>query len=253
MGLCALIGASTACLGTSESLLETGQAIDSGHKRYDSFFDEVGTLRDEVEDFDADLFPVREPLTDVMELDVDISMSGLLEKVKKRAVKFRDFGVTMSLRLTPDAKLLTVRGKLDVDSKDEQVLGAIEESGLRAVKTFRELGAQMTLAAKLNAERRILVEQVEKLDPADPNRELIEDELAAASRVLDAAQRKLLASSRTLALYLISLSDAVDTGAAEAKDTQCEDALAGKKPPKKPRGPRRPPPPPRPGGDDFEM
>jgi hypothetical protein len=105
-----------------------------------------------------------------------------------------------------------------------------------------------------------VTERLEKLDPATPNRGLIEDEIVGAGRVIERSQQKLLRDSRTLALYLISLADAADTGAAAARKQECEDALSNAPKPK-PKGPGRPvgpPPGPRPPagpaqGDDFEM
>ena len=106
------------CATTPDSLLESGEHVSTGKKPFDAFFDQVAELRDKVAGFDSDLFPVREPLTDEMKLDVDIAMADLIATVQKRATKLRDFGVTLNLRITPEPKLLSARGKLEVDERD---------------------------------------------------------------------------------------------------------------------------------------
>ncbi|MBW2523561.1 MAG: hypothetical protein JRI23_05275 [Deltaproteobacteria bacterium] len=224
--------------------------MSTGKRVFDGFFDEVAELRDKVEGFDSDLFPVREPLTDDLKLDVDVTMAELIQAVRKRAVKLRDFGVTMHLRLTPEPKLISARGKLDVDTRDEQLMGAIEESARRGLTAFREYGKLLEASAELETRRAQFAERYDKLDPNDPERDRIKAEILGAGRVLDAAERKLLRDSRTLGLYLISLADAADTGAVEAQEAKCEEKKPTK--PKGPRGPYRPPPRPA-GGDDFEM
>lgn len=250
LGSCALIGLA-ACASTPDSLLESGEHVTTGKKRFDAFFDQVAEVRDKVEGFDSDLFPVREPLTDEMQLDVDVTMAELLAKVRQRAVKFRDFGVTLNLRLTPDPKLLRAQGKLEVDDKDARVLNAIEESARRGLTTFREYAKLLERTTELERQREDLAERYDKLSETDPERDRIRAEILGAGRVLDEAEGKLLRDSRTLGMYLIALADAVDTGAVEAQEQACEEQKKPAKKPARPRVPYRPPP--KPAGDDFEM
>ena len=149
----ALMVGLAACAGTPKSLLEQGDHVSTGKRRFDAFFDRVAELRDKVEGFDSDLFPVREPLTDDLELDVDVTMAELVDAVRKRSVKLRDFGVTLNLRLTPEPKLISARGKLEVDTRDEQLMGSIEESARRGLTSFREYGKLLESAADLERQR----------------------------------------------------------------------------------------------------
>lgn len=246
----ALLLGLTACAGVPDSKLEQGDHVSTGKRRFDAYFDEVAELRDKVEGFDSDLFPVREPLTADLDLDVDVTMADLIAAVRKRAVKLRDFGVTMNLRLTPEPTLISDRGKLEVDTRDEQLMGAVEESARRALSTFREYRVLLERSVELEVARADLAERYDRLDPKDPERDRIKAEILGAGRVLDAAESKLLRDSRTLGLYLVSLVDAVDTGAIESQEAKCEEKKT-QKPGPRPRRPYRPPP--QPAGDDFEM
>jgi hypothetical protein len=254
----ALFLGSVGCFGPSSSALERGEPLTTGQQRFDDYFAQVAALRDKVQGFDSDLFPVRQPLTEQLGLNSDASMRELMAKVRERADKLRSFGLTMGLVLSPTPKVVTQKGKLDADVEDERVVLAVEDSAKRAYTTFKEFGELARQAATLDAQRGGLAEHIDKLDATDPNRGVIEDEIVAAGRVLEQAQDKLLKDSRTLGLYLMWLSEAVDTGAAASQDKECEQAIAGKPPTKKPGkpvGPLPKGPPARPpgGGDDFEM
>jgi len=261
--LCAtLLVTTSACslFGPSESALEKGEQVSTGEKRFDDFFTEVAALRDKVAGFDSDLFPVRQPLTEQLELNTDITMPELIAKVRERAEKLRSFGLTMALVLMPTPKMMSQKGNLETDVADERVVVAVEESAQRAFTTFKEFGALMLQATALDAQRADLAEAMDKLPADDPNRDTIKSEIVGAGRVLQVAEEKLLKDSRTLGLYLVWLSEAVDTGAAPKIGDGCptEPAAAAKTPKKpgpKPQGPgpKGPTPPRPPGGDDFEM
>jgi hypothetical protein len=262
LGATALCASALGCAGSSGSQLERGETVESGEQRFDAYFTEVATYRDKVEGFDSDMFPVREPLTKQLEADVDVSMSDLVAQVRDRAAKLRAYGLTMSLVLEPEPRMLTIQGNLEADMKDQQVVAAIEESARRAHSTFRELVQLLGQGDDLERKRAEVAERLDKLDSTSPNRDLIEDEIVGAGRVITSSKQKLLRDSRTLALYLMSLADAADTGAATAKQQECEEAIAGKPrtKPGKPAKPGKPQPggtPPTPGppagGDDFEM
>ena len=246
------------CLGSSTTALERGEQVTTGQARFDDFFAQVAALRDKVQGFDSDMFPVRQPLTEQLELNTDASTREVMKQVRERAEKLRAYGLLMGLELSPSPKVGTEKGKLDAAVEDERVVVAVEDSAKRAYTTFKEFGDLMRQAAALDAKRAELAEHIDKIDPKDPNRGVIEDEIVGAGRVLEQAQAKLLEDSRTLGLYLLWLSEAVDTGAA-GKGKDCEEAATAKPGTKKPGKPTGPPPkgppvrPPGGGGDDFEM
>jgi len=239
------------------SQLETGKKVNTGKKQFDSYFDAVATLRDDVEELKSDLFPIREPLIDELDLKVKIELDALIAAVRKRAKKVKDYGVMLNLRLTPEPKVLHVKGKLDVDPKDEGMMRAVEEAANRAMTTFKQYSQLLQTIVQLDERRDKLAETIDKLAEDDPKRDIIETEIVGAGRVLAKAERKLRRDSRTLALFLVALADAVDTGALGSLEEQCREAIEAK--PKKPaprrwQQPARPyKPPPKSGGDDFEM
>ncbi len=249
-----LLVAVAAC-SLSTSQLESGECPTTGKTSFDEYFEAVATLRDEVEELDPDLFPIREPLTEELNLDEDISLFDLVAKVRERAIKFRDYGVMLNLRLTPRAELLKVAGQLEMDPEDEAVLTAVETSATRAMSAFGEYAELLEEAAKLQRERAELAERLDSVSADDEAHDLIKTEIVAAGRVLAEAQRKLLRDCRTLALYAVELARAVDTGAMEHLVGECPEVVEPKpcKPPKKPAWKPGPGPAPRPPDQDFEL
>ena len=264
--LLALASLLVGCAATGKTLLEKGESFNVGRSKFDAYFNDVAELRDKVKSFDSDLFPVREPLVEEMDLNVDISLPMLMVKTSKRVVKLKNYGVTLNLRLTPNPIVVVQTGELEKDEKDEGLLKAVQESSTRALSIFREYQQLLQLAAELDAQRNKLAEQIDKLPARFEKKDLIEVEIVGAGRVLQEVERKLLRDTRTLSHFLLALASAVDTGAAEAQDTQCAEALAAHKPKRRGRGRGRgrpggrrpgggrPKPPTKPaGGDDFDM
>lgn len=239
------------------SQLETGEKVNTGKKQFDSYFDAVATLRDDVAELKSDLFPIREPLTDELELKSQTELHALISAVRKRAKKVKDYGIMMNLRLTPEPKMVHVKGKLDLDPKDEGMMRAVEEAASRAMTTFKQYSQLLQTIEQLDERREKVAAAIDKLDDDDPKRDVIETEIVGAGRVLAQAERKLRRDSRTLALFLVSLADAVDTGAIASREEECREAIEAKpktKPRPKWQQPTRPyKPPPKGGGDDFEM
>lgn len=275
----AMLLSSASCLARQESLLEKGERVDTGRRPFDTYFEEVDALRDEVDSLDSDLFPMRQPLTEHLGLDVDASLPKLLGETRTRATKLRDYGVSMNLGLTPLPKVLQVKGNLELDAKDEGLPEAIQEAAVRASDTFKKYQDLLVRAASLEEQRNKLADKIDQLPPGYAKRPLIETEIVAAGRVLEKAERKLAKDTRTIAHFLIGLVQAVDTGATELQSQKCDETVVatqekGKKPPKSgwrpPPGPatarKGPPPaavsrpapvprpvPTRPAAGDFEM
>jgi hypothetical protein len=271
LAILAVLGAA-ACAASNESLLEKGEAVKVGRRNYDDYFAEVARVRDKVEGFDSDLFPVREPLVEALDVSVDTSLSELMVATRKRVGKFKDYGVTLNLRLAPNPILIVQTGELAADERDEGLLKAVQEAASRGLSTYREYAQLLALIADLDGQRQQLADGLDKLPPDFADKGLVEDEIVGAGQVLHSAERKLLRDSRSLSHFMIALSEAVDTGAAEVKDAKCDEAMASYKPPSKPKssgppagkrpaGPGRPPAPrppqprptPKPGGGDFDM
>lgn len=258
---------SAGCLFSTGSLIEKGERVETGRSRFDTYFEEVSALRDDVDKLDEDLFPLRQPLVEELDVSVDIGLGPLLSTTKQRVSKAKDFGVTMTLRLRPTPLVMQGRGDVEAEDKQATLVKAIEESANRAMKTFEEYTALLDRAAALDKKRGELAERIDKLPP-DVDRDLVEREIKGAGVVIRRSEKKLIQSTRTISHFLIGLVAAVDTGATESHQARCDEAIAffdenKKKPPApkpKPRwrpqpGPRpaAPRPTPKPGGGDFEM
>jgi len=267
----------TACAASNQSLLEQGESVDTGRRSFDEYFEAVAELRDEVDGLDEELFELREPMIEVLETDVEISLPALLDETRRRAGKFRDFGVTLNLRLTPNPKLVRAHGELEPDDKQLSLLAAVEESAHRGMKAFRQYSELLERAVGLEAKRSELAEQIDRLPEHFAKRDLVETEIVGAGRVLRQIETKLTKDTRTISHFMLGLAAAVDTGAWDGHEEKCAEAIAafeekekkgkkgsrwakgkgrgGKRPP--PRGgsrpPRPPPTPPAGGGGDFEM
>jgi hypothetical protein len=274
--LLALVVLAAGCFSATSSKLEAGESVEVGRRPFDTYFEEVAAFRDEVKRLDADLFPMREPLVEQLDVSVDAAIGSLMDATSKRVSKGRDFGVMLSLRLTPTPKILVVKGDVDVDDRDQRLFDAIEKSAAIAMAAFRKHTELLEKIAALEERRAKLAEQLEALPPRmEDKRDVIQAEILGAGRILRQAESSLLRNTRTISHYLVALSNAVDTGATESLETKCDEAVAKaaeepKKPPPAPRwqpapkwtpppGPRpapapAPAPKPRPPpGGDFEM
>ncbi|MFP6684714.1 MAG: hypothetical protein VB934_08380 [Polyangiaceae bacterium] len=246
----------TGCAASGRARVEYADSVDTGKRRYDAYFEAVIELRDEVSELNSDLFPVREPLVETLELDVDVALATLVDKVRAQVAKQRDYGVLLNLRLMPRPRLVVDRGTFEATESDERLVRSIEESANRALSTYKKYRKLLSMVQRLGKRRGILANRLDDLEAGYPKRDLIERELVASGRVLRSAEKKLFGDTRTLSFFMIALADATDTGAATKFDEKCEAALSNPRPKRRSRrrGRRKPTkrrPPPR--GDDFSM
>ena len=233
------------CFG-NKSQLVAGKRVSTGKRNYDSYFEKVMDVSEKVDALDSDMFPLREPLTTALDLDEDVGMPDLLYATKKRASTLKGYGVRANLQLTATPTVIVERGEMREDEQDEALFKAVQEASVRAMATYKEYSALLDEIVELDEKRGPLAERIDRLGPNHPQRSRIEAELVGAGRVLETAERKLLRDTRTVAHYLVGLSEAIDTGALESRESKCEEAInnAGKPRWKRPR----PRPRPRPGG-----
>ena len=62
--------------GPPKSKLVEGQRISTGKRYYDNYFDEVVDVSEKVKELDSDLYPLRKPLTDILDVDEIRSVTG---------------------------------------------------------------------------------------------------------------------------------------------------------------------------------
>jgi hypothetical protein len=284
----ALLLACSACAASNKSRVEQNQQVDTGRRDFDEYFQEVDDLRDAVDELgDEQLYAMREPLVEALELDPDVGLPALLDATKKRVGKLRDFGITMDLQLTPAPRVLVDHGQMG-SNDDKGLSQAIQESAVRALEFFKKHQELLERAAQLEQKRAEVAERIDKLSPQE-DKGMIETEIVGAGRVLGDSEKKLLGNTHTISHFLVGLTQASDSGARGALDDKCERAIAQYKeqsekpapkrgfrgrpaaprpaPPRPvpvarpaprplppPAAPPRPPPPTRPAaGGDFEM
>ncbi len=264
----ALACALCACAGSSKSLVERGEPVDTGRREFDQYFEKVEALARDTNALDGDMFEVRQRLVEELDLNVDVALGVLLARTKERVEKAKDFGTAMTLQLTPTPTVRMDRGKLEASDKDEALFTAIQQSAEKAMDHYKKRSELLVRAAELEALRATLAERIDKLPPnAADKKELIEVEIVGAGRVIADSEETLLRQTRTLTHLLIGLVEATNTGALESRDIKCDEAIAfydenkDKETKPKPRRNRyqgrpaaapRPAPRPVPGGD-FEM
>ena len=256
----------TGCVGHSESLIVQDQRVESGRREFDSYFEEVDDLRDQVEQLDSDMFAVRERLVEELDVSPNIALGTLLEKTRKRVEKAKGYGTALTLALSPRPRIIVVAGETG-DEADDRFGTAIEQSAEKALDKFKAYTELLERASALDSRRNELAERIDKLPKQyEDKRGLLETEIVGAGEVLRDVERKLLRDTRTLSHFLVGLTTAVNSGGLEARSETCDEAIAfmeeeKKKKEKKakwrgrwrgrPRG--RPAPKPRPAGGDFEM
>jgi hypothetical protein len=135
-----------------------------------------------------------------------------------RAKKLSDKGVFLHLELTPEAHMLTARGKVDLGPENEGLLRSMEEAartGLEMRKRFATLAAR---AAELEKKRVDLRAQApaDFRDGPQDKRDRIILELDGATAVLAEALDKSTNAAGSAARFAVELAQALETGAEEA-------------------------------------
>ncbi|MBM4357799.1 MAG: hypothetical protein FJ096_06785 [Deltaproteobacteria bacterium] len=234
-GLVTAVGFAVSVLvgcGGAGSLVERGDRIQTGKERFDGYFGEVIELHAKVKELDSDLFPLRQPLTEGLGIGADTPLPKLMAEVRERVERFRSFGVSASLRTSPNPSVVLHKGELGQEESDDVTLKAIQESAVRSLATYREYAELLQRATRLDDQRVKLMEQLERPSSEIADRSGVEAEILGAGRLLQEVQTKLLKDMRTCALLLVALGEAVETGANEARDAACDEALAHHRPSK---------------------
>jgi hypothetical protein len=222
----ALVALAIGCAASNQSLLEKGDRVDSGRRDFDQYFEEVAELRDDVKKLDdKQLFLMREPLIESMEIDPEINLATLLDETRRRVGKLRDFGITLDLLLTPQPKMVIDRGEMNSED-DKGLPQAIQESAERAMTFFKQHQELLERVAVLESKRAEAAERLDKLPTEYEKREMLETEIVGAGRVLGGVREQLLDNTQGIAHFLVGLSTVSDTGARTAYDDRCERAIA---------------------------
>lgn len=262
----ASIVATSACIGGGESLIVQDQRVETGRREFDSYFEEVDDLRDEVEKLDSDMFDIRARLIEELDVSPEISLGALLEKTRKRVDKAKGYGTALTLALSPRPRIIVVAGETG-DERDDRFGVAVEQSAEKALDKFKAYTKLLEKVSELDRRRGELADKIDGL-PREyrEDEELFETEIVGAGDVLRGVENKLLRDTRTLSHFLVGLTTAVNSGGMESRKDKCDEAIAYMEEEKKkdktkakwkqrwrgrPRG--KPAPRPKPAGGDFEM
>ena len=174
----------TGCFGHTESLIVQDQRVDSGRREFDSYFEEVDDLRDQVEQLDSDMFAVRERLVEELDVSPDIALGTLLEKTRKRVEKAKGYGTALTLTLSPRPRIIVIAGEAG-DERDDRFGTAVEQSAEKALDKFKAYTELLELASALDSRRNELAERIDKLPKQyQDKRDLLETEIVGAGEVL---------------------------------------------------------------------
>ena len=216
----------TGCFGHTESLIVQDQRVDSGRREFDSYFEEVDDLRDQVEQLDSDMFAVRERLVEELDVSPDIALGTLLEKTRKRVEKAKGYGTALTLTLSPRPRIIVIAGEAG-DERDDRFGTAVEQSAEKALDKFKAYTELLELASALDSRRNELAERIDKLPKQyQDKRDLLETEIVGAGEVLRDVESKLLRDTRTLSHFLVGLTTAVNSGGLETRSEKCDEAIA---------------------------
>ncbi|MEM9876859.1 MAG: hypothetical protein AAF928_18320, partial [Myxococcota bacterium] len=200
-----------ACSGVGRTHVEQGERVDTGRSQFDNYFREVVRYRERVDAVAGDdLFSMREPLVEQLDVEVDAGLGELLSATRARVEKVRGYGVRLSLYLAPGAELEIVRGDVAIDDEDESLIEAIEASAKVAATSFADYSALLEEGSDLERRRATLADKIDGLPRKFAAKtDLMEDEIVGAGRVLRASERALLAKTQVVSHFLLGLSSAV--------------------------------------------
>jgi hypothetical protein len=248
------------CFG-SGSLLVQGKSVESGRGRFDRYFERVLELKQQVSKMDRDFAKIREPLTDTLKMDAKAKPRRIFARLRAKATKLKGYGVLVNLRLRPLPIVVVDSGTMEKGERAESLMVSVQESAVRALQVIKENVELIEATDMLDRRRDELAERIDNT-PSDTDRSLLEREVVGAGKVLSQVRKRLGRLNGVLARYLVGLTMSFDTGASKAKDSKCEDALAGKRPRRrrwgrgrrgrKPAGRAKPKPTPKAGGG-FDM
>jgi hypothetical protein len=212
---------SAACGGPSPARVEQGQPVSTGDADFDAFFKQVDEARTESMRADKDVAQARAALITALGLPADAGLDVTVKEAGDRAKKLKDeSSVLLHLELTPEARLVSTKGK-PLDDKGEATLKAVEEAAKSSIAVMQRLNKIAARVAELQSARRGLREKTRATFGG--RAEEIERELDASEGVLARAAELGDKSAGLASQFVLALAGAVETGAAPGK----AGALAG--------------------------
>jgi hypothetical protein len=241
---------------TQTTQIEQGRAISTGKQPYDQFFEAVRALREASLHAKQEVVDARANLARTLGLDARVDAEAAVEAAHARAGKLRESGVLLHLELTPDAKLVSTKGRGAVQRDEKDVIEAVEASVKTSLVVSQRLGEISKRAAELESKRSALRAESDVIFANDPKRRQVARELAAAGPVLTEAGALGDRYAGIASKFVLDLAHAVETGADPGSSGPASRAATPRGSPRRPIGsaaaPKRGPAPQQRGGDDFD-
>ncbi|MFT3766721.1 MAG: hypothetical protein QM820_14585 [Minicystis sp.] len=195
-----------------------GEALTTGNTTYDDFFVAVRQVRSEALAAATDEDAAHAGLVKALGLEATTRRALAVDESALRAKRLSEKGVLLHLELTPDAHLLTARGKVDIGPDGEALLRSMEEAARAGLEMRKRFAAVAARAAELE-KRRVDLRAKAPADFRDgpqAKRDELVTELDAAQGVLADALEKANRAAGASARFAVELAQAVETGAEEA-------------------------------------
>jgi len=272
-------GASAGCAAPVPHVAQ-GEAFTTGNATFDDFFTAVREVRTEALAATKDEEAAHAGLIKALGLEPTAQTAMALNETGLRAKKLQDKGILLHLEISPQPKLIAVRGKADLGPDGEALLHAMEDATRTSLEMRKRLAAVATRAVELEKVRIDLRGQAPAAfrESLQAKRDEIITELDAAKGVLADAGDSAGRSAGAAARFVVELVQAAETGGGAlldpAKLARAKKVLGGTTPAKAASGtpasnghaatsvpapktaaPAAPAPPPQKkpkGGDDFE-
>jgi hypothetical protein len=256
---------SAGCVSETSTRVEQGQPVSTGDATFDAFFKQVDELRADAAKAEKDVAEARTALVKALELPAEAGSDATIKAAGERAKKLRDGGVLLHLVLTPEAKLISTRGK-GADPQSETLIKAVEDSVKGTLSLVQRLRAIDGRSLELQNKRRELRGKTKEV--FGERAEEIDRELDATEKTIAKASDLGAKQAGDASYFVLGLASAVETGAPGGSSGARVATGRGKPPGKAGRplkasggkaGPTSPAsstpsakPKPKPKGDDFE-
>jgi hypothetical protein len=206
-------GASAGC-GAPVPHVAQGEAFTTGNTPFDEFFTAVREVRTEALAAPKDEEAGHASLIKALGLEPATQTAMALDETGLRAKKLRDKGILLHLEISPEPKLIAVRGRADLGPDGEALLRAMEDAARTSLEMQKRLAAVAARAVELEKRRVELRGEAPAAfrDDKQAKRDEIITELDAAKGVLADAGAGASQAAGAAARFVVELVQAAETG-----------------------------------------
>jgi hypothetical protein len=212
--LAGVLGATSAGCAAPAPHVAQGEAFTTGNPTFDDFFTAVREVRAEALAAPKDEEAAHAGLIKALGLEPTALTAMALDETGLRAKKLKDKGILLHLEISPDTKLIAVRGKADLGPDGEALLRAMEDAARTSLEMQKRLAAVAARAVELEKRRVDLRGEAPAAfrDDKQAKRDEIITELDAAKGVLADAGTGASQAAGAAARFVVELVQAAETG-----------------------------------------